>query len=165
MPSFTIGSTFAAVLQFVVIVGVLIPMLITHTDLGGGVLPVNTINHLNGTMNMTNQSYIATSGQNSLRVQMGTAYNQSANNATAGSLQQLGGLAFIPSAWGKLMSVFYNMPGTVNTLITSLLNFQSPYVIFPFSVFVISAALMGYMTFMFILKGLTAITKVELEDV
>ena len=165
MPSITIGSTTASVIQFVVVMTILSTVLNTHTTTGAGILPYNTANELNGLVNQTNQTFISTQSQNSLQTQLRTQYNYSANQINPGILQTLGGLAFIPAAFGSFMLTLWSIPRTMIFIFQTLLTFQSPYVLLPFSVMALSAGLMAYYVMFFVYKLFTPITKTEIEEI
>lgn len=170
------GSVVASILQFVVVVGILIPVMLTHTTSGqtifgqgnfinGNFIPANYVQHLNGTIQYINQSYLAVSGPNSLQQQMASVVTTSANNINPGILQTLGGLAFIPAAFGLFMNSIFNIPGTITSLWSSLVTGQGAYVVLPFSVLLLSGAITSYFVIIFAMKLITPITKVETEDV
>lgn len=176
MPVVTLGSTIAAILQFIVVVGILMPAMLTHTQTGqtilgpgnfvnGNFIPANYVQHLNGTIAYLNQSYLSVSGPNSLQQQMATVVSNTASNINPGILQTLGGLAFIPSAFGFFMNAIYNEPGIIFSLFGSLLSGQGAYIVLPFSVFLISAAILSYFVIIYAMKLMTPISKVEIEDV
>lgn len=164
IPVVTLGSTIASVLQFIVVVGILVPALATHTQTGAGIVPGNYLQHLNGTIGYLNQSFITPTGANSLQQQMSGVISASANAINPGILQSLGGLAFIPAAFGAFMNSMWNLPGVVINLFSSIFT-NTGAVILPFSMFLISAAFLSYFTMIFAFKLLTPITKVEIEDV
>lgn len=165
MPSITIGSTTASVIQFVVVMTILSTVLNTHTSSGAGILPIGTANELNGLVNATNQTFISTTSQNSLQTQLRGQYNYSANQINPGILQTLGGLAFIPAAFGQFMLTLWSIPRTMIFIFQTLLTFQSPYVLLPFSVMALSAGLMAYYVMFFVYKLFTPITKTEIEEI
>ena len=183
MPAFTLSSTIASILQFLAVMVVLSVVINTHTTSGAGVIPINIgVNctagplgdptnamcvgsSLNGTINLTSQNYLSTSNQNSLTVQMGKVYAGS-NNINTGILQQFGGLAFIPAAFGAFMDALWNIPKTAISVFEMAATFNGSYIpVLPFSAMMLSGILMAYYVTEFVFKMLTPITKVEVGDI
>jgi len=140
-------------------------LLNTRTISGNGILPYNETVQLGAIINTSNGNVSITTDPHSLRVQMGTEFKNTARNVTPGVLSTLGGLAFIPSAFGQFMNSMWNIPGTMIRITESLLAFKNPYVVFPFSMMMITTALMTYYTIMIVMKMLTPITKSEIEEI
>ena len=183
MPAFTLSSTIASILQFLAVMVVLSVVINTHTTSGAGVIPMNTgVNctagplgdptnamcigsHLNGTINLTSQNYVSSENQNSLRVQMTKVYSGS-NVINLPLLQQFGGLAFIPAAFGAFMDALWNIPKTAISVFEMAATFNGSYIaVLPFSAMALSGILMAYFVIEFVFKMLTPVTKVSVGDI
>lgn len=176
MVSFTLESTVVAVLQFMAVVGILLPVLLTHTQTGqtifgqgnyvsGNFVAPNSIVHLQGTLGSLNQTYFVSTGKYSLQQQMSNVVSNS-SNINAGVLQNLGGLAFIPAAFGLFMNSIVSLPNTLFTIIGIIFSgYLGAYVVVPVSILLISGVFATYFVVGFAWKVLTPITKVEIPDV
>jgi len=164
-PSFTLGSALTSVFQFMAIMAIMGIMLNTKTTNGYGLLPENVLIHSAGLINVLNTTYINTTNPNSLTVQLtGQLYNSS-NSINVGGLTQLGGLAFIPAAFGLFMQSIFQIPNTILLLFQTLFTLQGAYVVLPFSIMAISGIFMAYMVIEFVMKAFTPISKTEISDI
>ena len=86
MPSMTIGTMLASVLQFIVIVGVLAPVLLLTTVGGGGVLTPGFAASFNGVV--TNSSGFFVNPNGDLQSGLSTITAQNANGLAGGAGHQ-----------------------------------------------------------------------------
>lgn len=161
----TFGSVLAGVFAWMLIMAFLVPMLVFHTAGGRAMVPGSYAVSLNGTVLMLNNTYVSQTSQNSLAVQLQAQTLSSANSITGTALQTIGGLAFIPAAFGLTMRSMLNIPGTIWNMFTSLLSNTGEYIILPFAIFGVTSLVMSYFIILFCLKGMTPITKTQMEEI
>lgn len=171
MPSMTIGTMLASVLQFIVIVGVLAPVLLLTTVGGGGVLTPGFAASFNGVVTNSSGFFVNPNGDLQSGLSSITAQNANGLAGGAGVLSSLGGLAFIPAAFGSFINLLFRSPGIMLAMFSTLLTpgavGSGAYVNLSLiaSMTIISGAFMAYCIAIFAMKLMTPITKVEIEDV
>ena len=90
-PSMTFGTVIVSILQFIVIVGILSPVLLATTNTGASVVPFGYANSLNSTI--SNSSTFVLNPKGALQVGLinSTQNNAQALNGIAGFASTLGG--------------------------------------------------------------------------
>lgn len=150
----------------------------THTSAGYAVLPFNSANTVSGLVMFENNTYInatpSSSSQIHIRSNLANETNTSAGSLgnTAAILSSLGGLAFIPSAFGLMIETMQRIPGTLLAILNTLATLpqqssQSGAItaVTAFCIIILSGALMSYYVIIFALKLVSPVLKTEAEDV
>lgn len=166
MPATTIGGVIASILQFLAVMFILSAVINLHTVNGNGIIPSNDLIPITGLVTLENNTYVSNISSNSLVVQIRSIGQQSANSiATPSILQSIGGLAFIPAYFGQFMILLFNIPYSTVIIFTTLLSDPNITTLLTFSAMALSAILMAYYIIIFVMKAITPISKVEVEDV
>lgn len=147
----TIGGFIAAVFQFIVVLTIMGPLIQAS-------VPASTQTLYSGLLQT------AISNSTNLQVQVSSAGAASASNATAGALQVVGGLAFLPAGFNILYKSIINIPTTVYIIFFSL-GSSSPLLSY-FAILVVSSTLLAYFTVLVVIKLVGSIvTKTSWEEI
>ena len=177
MPSLTLGTQIACILQFIVVIAILNSVLTYKTstgmtvfgpgtfDAGGNFIPTNYLVHLNGTSNSLQQAYISSKNKSSFYLALQNQANTSAGSLSSPNvLTSLGGLAFLPSAFGQFMSSMLNVPNTISSFQTSIFT-NTGVIVLPLVMAVISGALLAYVVIVDVAALFGIITKTQPLDI
>ena len=171
MPSMTLGTMLASVLQFVVIIGILSPVLVLVTVGGGGVLTPGFAASFNGVVTNSSNFFVNPNGPLQVGLSQQTAANAKGLDGGAGVLSNIGGLAFIPAAFGDFINLMFRSPAILLAMFSTLLTpgavGSGAYIDISLiaSMTIISGTFMAYCVAIFAMKLMTPIVKTEMEDV
>lgn len=171
MPSMTFGTMISSIVQFIVIVGILTPVLLLTTVGGGGVLTPGFAASFNGVVTNSSNFFVNPTGALQVGLSQETVANANGIAGGAGVLSSIGGLAFIPAAFGEFINLMYRSPGIMLAMFSTLLTpgavGSGAYVNLSLiaSMTIISGAFMAYCVAIFAMKLITPIVKTEVEDV
>jgi hypothetical protein len=166
----TLGTMLTSIVQFIVIVGILAPVLTLTTIGGGGVLTPGFAASFNDVIANTTNYYVNPNGP--LEIGFNNVTTQTQNGlAVGGALSSIGGLAFIPAGFGLFINLMWNSPQLMlrmfSTLLTPGAAGSGAYITLSViaSMDIISACFLAYCVGVMVMKIMTPISKVEIEDV
>ena len=160
MPSLTIGTITIAIVQFIVIMGMLSAPLSFCSTTNQCILPLQFRQVYFGNVNATTANFTS-----KIQVPIQSQANGTTgfNSITPNVLQNFGGVAFIYTAFGAFMNSLFNFPTMLYYIFTTAFTYP------PLSLIIgggalLSIGILGYMIVLIVYKGIGMVSKVITEE-